>query len=144
MLLVFLVSLALLDDLPELVRSIYVLVLEFNITERRSKAFKHDNYIDAEARPKLVQYLDDLVLDDYVQIAVTVLQTLNCIALRHLAQKQICVQRYVKAIQVIQIIDMESIFAPSVVLEIFFKSRVHQSLSMRASATIHLSLSIFQ
>lgn len=125
---VVLLRLALLDDFPELVGPLDVVLLKRHIAilaVRWSEAFKDDDNTDAEAGPKLAQDSRDLVLNDDVQVAVTILQTLQRVALSHLTQQQVGVQGNREAIEALQVVDKERVLAPRVLLEILFKLNVH-------------------
>ena len=80
--------LALTDELPELVGPFDVLhlVILSSVDKCRSQAFEDDNHTNLVACPEQVEDGLDLILDHNVDIAVTILQTLQSVALRNLAQ----------------------------------------------------------
>ena len=80
--------LALADELPKLVRPLDVLyfVVLSSVDKCRSQAFENDNHTNLVACPEQVEDGLDLILDHNVDIAVTILQTLQSVALRNLAQ----------------------------------------------------------
>ena len=85
---IFSLFFALKSSRPKLMGPLDVFVIVFLpylINKGWSEAFEDDYDADLEARPEIVEDLDDLVLHSNVDIAMAILQILKRVALRDLA-----------------------------------------------------------
>ena len=67
------------------------IVMTLLINKGWSEAFEDDYDAYLEAGPEVVEDLDDLVLNSYVDIAMAILQILERVALSDIAQKKVCI-----------------------------------------------------